>query len=319
MLFALFTLASGLSERACRAGGLRRDRPQPSEDALQRHRLIGGTRFYVVVAPNAAVAVASTSRAPLRSSVSHSPDADDFIVTEWRAALKDAGVNEADFYLITCPGAAVTGSAKAVSFEQGQVLYGYDDEGGVVVQQDKLAEANDNQNLYRDRIAVYEDVDPGDEVELAKLAGLLRHELEHPHQRALAPEAFALKDLVEKVAAHVADGDDDRYREIINEWPLEADANAAASAFIRKRYPNAVGPLLLGPDRYLVATTEAPGDPKTLVERTVDFLWQFRDVCNDPQNLQQGRTFADILDNRIPGGNAGARWRQLMKPGERGS
>ena len=67
----------------------------------------------------------------------------------------------------------------------------------------------------------------------------------------------------------------------------------------------------LRPDRYLVASTGPPGDATTLVERTVDFLWQFRDVCNDPKRLPEGRTFADILDNRVPGGNAGSRWREL--------
>jgi hypothetical protein len=46
--------------------------------------------------------------------MSHSPDADGFIVEEWRAAIADAGVAEVDFHLITCPGAAVTGQVKAV-------------------------------------------------------------------------------------------------------------------------------------------------------------------------------------------------------------
>jgi hypothetical protein len=57
--------------------------------------------------------------------------------------------------------------------------------------------------------------------------------------------------------------------------------------------------------------TTPPGNPATVIDRTVDFLWQYRDVCDDPKRLPSGRTFAEILDNRIPGGTAGARWREL--------
>jgi hypothetical protein len=103
--------------------------------------------------------------------VSHSPDAEDFVVAEWRAALNDAGVAEADYQLITCPGAAVTGHAKAVSFDPGLVLYGDEDEGGVVVQPPKIAEANANENVWRHRIAVLEDIDADDVEELAFLSG----------------------------------------------------------------------------------------------------------------------------------------------------
>jgi hypothetical protein len=114
--------------------------------------------------------------------MSHSPDADDFVVEEWRAALAKAEVDEGDFHLITCPGTAVSGHAKAVSFDKGHVLNGDEDEGGIVVQPDKLAEANDDANLWRHRVAVYEDVDGEYEIERAYLAGVLRHEIEHGKQ-----------------------------------------------------------------------------------------------------------------------------------------
>jgi hypothetical protein len=117
--------------------------------------------------------------------VSHSPDAEDFVVAEWRAALDDAGVAEADYHLITCPGAAVTGHAKAVSFDPRLVLYGDEDEGGVVVQPPKIAEANANENVWRHRIAVLEDIDADDVEELAFLSGVVRHEIEHAKQRTI--------------------------------------------------------------------------------------------------------------------------------------
>lgn len=243
--------------------------------------------------------------------MSHSSDAEDFVVAEWRAALADAGVAEGDFHLITCPGAAVTGHAKAVSFDPGRVLHGDAEEGGIVVQPEKLAEANDSANLYRHRVAVLEDVDGEDPVELAYLASVLRHEIEHARQRDAAREAFGLYELVSQVAGLVADGDSERYRDIVNAAPIEADAHAAASAHLRARYPGAIAALLAGPDRYLAEATAPPGATATLVERAVDFLWQYRAVCDDPKRLPAGRTFADILDSHVPGGAAGVRWRAL--------
>jgi hypothetical protein len=243
--------------------------------------------------------------------MSHSPDAEDFVVEEWRSALADAGVDEDDYHLITCPDAAVTGHAKAVEFDKGRILYGDEEEGGIVVQPEKLPEANDAANLYRHRIAAYEDVDDEDEVERAYLAGVLRHEIEHTEQRDIAPEAFGLRNVVDLACRKVAAGDGKRYRDLINRSPMESDANAAASPFVRRRYPHSVEKLLAGPDHYLVDATEPPGHPQTLVERTVVYLWRFRGACEDPSNLPPDRTFADILDNQVPGGGAGERWRRL--------
>lgn len=200
--------------------------------------------------------------------MSHSPDAEDYVIAEWRAALADAGVAENDFHLITCLGAPVTGFVKAVSFDPGLVLRDDADEGGIVVHTDKLADANENANLWRHRVGALEDVDQEDEVELAVLAGLLRHEIEHGKQREVAREGFGLYDITELVAYHIAAGDRERERDVFHSSPIEADADAAASAHIRKRYPNAVAALLAGPDHYLVRATAPPGDPKTLVERT---------------------------------------------------
>jgi hypothetical protein len=245
--------------------------------------------------------------------VSYSVDAEDFVIDEWHAALHDAGVAENDFHLITCPGAAVTGHAKAAYFAKGDILCGDEEEGGIVVHPDKLAEANDAANLSRHRVAVYEDVDGEDEVGAAYLAGVLRHEIEHGKQRDATPEAFGLSDIVDVVCHNVAAGDSVRYRDLVNASPIEADANAAASAHVCKRYPAAVDALRAGFDHYLADATTGPGDPTTLVERTVDYLWQFGDICNDPTNLPSDGTFADILDNRVPDGGAGKRWRGLQE------
>jgi hypothetical protein len=245
--------------------------------------------------------------------MSHSQDAEPFVVAEWRAALHDAGVDEDDFHLITCPGSAVTGHAKAASFDKGVVLNGDAEEGGIVVQAERLAEANAPGTLWRHRVAVYEDLDEDDVVELAYLAGVLRHEIEHGRQRDAARDAFALYDLVDVVCSSAADGDIERYHDLINGQPLEVDGHAAASAHVRARYPEAVPELLGGPDKYLVEQSSPPADPETLLDRTIEYLWQFRETCNEPARLPAGKTFCVILDSRLPDTCAGDRWRELER------
>jgi hypothetical protein len=87
--------------------------------------------------------------------MSVSPDAAEFIVAEWSAALADAGVDDADHHLIVCAGASLPGRVKAVSFDPGKELTGDPGEGGIVVEPEKLAEANAPENLFRYRVAVF--------------------------------------------------------------------------------------------------------------------------------------------------------------------
>ncbi|MCU1278915.1 MAG: hypothetical protein JWM53_2461 [bacterium] len=243
--------------------------------------------------------------------MSISEDAEDFVATEWHAAIKHAQVDESEFHLITCPGAPVHGEVKAVHFERGGRLDGDPSEGGIVVQQAKLDEANADENLWRHRIAVYEDIDPEDDVELAYLAGLLRHEIEHGKQRMVAPEAFGLYELTRDICGLAAAGDDELARQLFGRSPIEADANAAASAHIHERCPQAVAALAEGPDSLLVARDNI-GDPRTLIDRTVDYLWQFSELVEGHEDLAPGRSFADLLYNRAPGTGAGDRWRSLL-------
>jgi hypothetical protein len=243
--------------------------------------------------------------------VSISTDAEEFVVAEWRAAIAHAQVDESDFHLITCPGAPVHGEVKGVHFERGDILCGDAREGGIVVQQPKIDEANADENLWRHRIAVYEDIDPDDDVELAYLAGLLRHEIEHGKQRMAAPEAFGLYELTRDICGLSAGNDAKLARQLFADSPIEADANAAASAHIRERYPAAVEELAQGPDSLLVNGGKI-GNPTTLIDRSVDYLWQFRELVEGHGDLAPGRTFADLLDNQAPGTGAGDRWRALL-------
>lgn len=241
--------------------------------------------------------------------MSVSEDAEDFIVAEWLAALADADADDADYHLIVCAGAAVTGHPKGVSFRRGQPLDGGEAEGGIVVDPAKIVEANAPENISRLRVGVLEDVDPESQTEIAFLAAVLRHEIEHCKQRRVADDAFDLYGLVDDVTQMVCGPDETRHRDLFNAQPLEADAHAASSAYLRRRYANAIPALLAGDDKYLANATGPPGAPEDLVRRTVEFLHRFADVCDDAASLPQGLTFADVLDEWLPG--SGDHWRRL--------
>ncbi len=237
--------------------------------------------------------------------MSHSPDAEDFIVAQWEAALNDARVSPADYHLITCPGAPVPDHAPAVSFRRGHVVDG--SEGGIVVTADKLLEAEQYAQL--NRVATFEDWDEDDPVAMAFLAGLLRHEIEHGIQRDKCPNSFELYDLTEAVIRHAVQ-DTHNWRELINTQPIEWDANAAASMYLRHHtvHQAAVPDLLAGPHTFLVRSELGPGDPQKLVARTVGYLYSLRDACLK-QEARQSVTFDVLIEGMVPG--AGALWREL--------
>ena len=238
-----------------------------------------------------------------------SEDAEDFVVKEWHAASADAGFSGSDVHLVVCAGAAVTGPPKGVSYNRGDELTGALDADGLVVTPEKLAEANAPENLTRYRVAVPEDIDSDDPVEVAFLAAIMRHELEHCRQRESGSQASRLYGLVDEVVALVCGDDEEHFGELINLQPIEGDANAASSAYLRRRHPNAIAALAEGDDHFLVDGLDPPGDPQTLVERTVVFLHQFADLCNGMEVDSEETTFADILDRWLLG--SGDVWRRL--------
>jgi hypothetical protein len=231
-------------------------------------------------------------------------NAEDFIVREWEAALADAGVSPRDYHLITCPGAIVQGYPKAVCYEPGGkrvadgFLYGA-----------QLDEANAARNINRHRIAVFEDVDSDDALELALLAGMLRHEIQHGIQRELCPDAFALQEITEHVITCKVGEDATAQAAYHNFAPMEDDCNAAASMFLRGRHPMAVPQILESRDAALARSWVPPGRSETLVVRTVAFLYLFSDVCEDPGLLGAHSSFAGVLVAKLPG--SGAIWSAL--------
>lgn len=238
-----------------------------------------------------------------------SDDAEEFIVALWQDALSDAGFDDADVHLVVCAGAAVPGPPVGAAYNRGDELTGAADADGIVVTPKKLSEANASENISKYRVAILEDVDQTDPVQVAFLAGVMRHELEHCRQWKAGSQASKLYALVDEVIDRVSDGDEERRGELINLQPIENDANAASSSFLRRRHPSAIAALSEGDDHFLADQTHPPGQPEDLVVRTVAFLHRFADVCNDSEHLESGETFADVLDERLPG--TGDIWRRL--------
>jgi hypothetical protein len=227
--------------------------------------------------------------------MSHSADADDFILAQWRDVLADAGVAESEYHLITCPGAPTPENPKAVSFARDYAVTA----GPIVSTPAKLAEAA--QHAAVNRVATFEDWDEDNAVDVARLAGLLRHEIEHGIQRDMCANSFALYDLTDAIIRHAIQ-DGHNYRELFHLQPVEWDADAAASTFLHSHQVHraVVSDLLEGVDTYLVRSQLAPGDPTALVARTVAFLYSFRDACLK-QEQREPIGFAELLDLMAPG------------------
>lgn len=239
--------------------------------------------------------------------MSHSPNTEEFIVAEWRSALVDAGVSENDFHLISCAGGPTPDRPQAVSFARHYVVTASESDGEIVATQEKLGEAV--QHAALNRVATYEDWDEDDPVEMARLAGLLRHEIEHGKQRDDCQNAFELYDLTAACLRHAVQNGRN-YRELFHLQPVEWDADAAASMYLRAHpiHRSSVPDLLNGPEAYLVRSELPPGDTSALVARTVGFLYSVREACLKQEQFQTV-TFDDLIDDMVAG--TGDLWRAL--------
>jgi hypothetical protein len=94
--------------------------------------------------------------------------------------------------------------------------------------------------------------------------------------------------------------------------PIEWDANAAASQYLRKhaRHHRQVRALHESRDSYLVRSELPASDPTTLPARMVGFLFSLREACIE-QAVQEGMTFDLVIDSLIPG--TGELWRMLER------
>jgi hypothetical protein len=222
---------------------------------------------------------------------------------EWAAALADASfrANQISLFMIDEPGTGTGGRWWAPNVPADDPL-----------DRDQKAKANAQPHIARHRIAV---VQPSadDPAEIAFVAAKMRHELEHARQwEASGSDVMTMQHVVRQV---VALAEPLQFGIHVNRAPLEADANAASSAFARARFPaHVIEEVAARPDAGpLVRVATPPDDPATLVDRTIDFLFiDYRGAC---ERLETGGIpFSDWLDDHVAGAGALWRGRELAAP-----
>lgn len=97
-----------------------------------------------------------------------------------------------------------------------------------------------------------------------------------------------------------------------NEKPIEADANAASGAFLRSRFPEDIQAAVFEHDDgrgYGHHAEDSPGDPKTLVVRTLEFIKSYPEEAR--QRASIGIPFGRFLE-LMHGPEAAAIWAELQ-------
>jgi hypothetical protein len=234
-----------------------------------------------------------------------SENAEEPLASAWSLALDHAALDDDDFYLLACPGAAVEGHAKAANYEPGIAQDGDDLLSGAV-----LEEANAPAQITKHRIAAFEDVDPDDPVAFAILAATLRHEIEHARQRMVCGGVlFAIDQYADDAIGFKAGGLPGS-RVLYNFKPIEQDANAAAAMLLRDRFEaGIVSEILDSQDAALARSLVGPGNPESLPARTVCFIYLFADVVEEVSRKDNSITFDRRLD--AVSKSAGDLWRAL--------
>jgi hypothetical protein len=212
--------------------------------------------------------------------MSISGSASEAMVGQWRLALADAGVHEDQVHLIAVPGLPGPKAPKAITYVAGAELKEEIPE-EAILSGTALREANSPAYIDKVRVAATFTGYPEDQpVDLAILAGKLRHEVRHVEHR-LSPvwtELFELEYLTYEVSARRAEGQPNE-RMFYTQMPTEVDANAAAARFLRRRHPLAVDGVLGTEDAVLASSATPPGTIEDLPEKCVDYLFAFREIA----------------------------------------
>jgi hypothetical protein len=157
----------------------------------------------------------------------------------WREAITDSGLDSSKVHRFDAVRAVTVGAgaqwwAPRESVHQPPVSLELSAEDAAAADATPLVEK------HRVATAPIEGLEP--RVAEAALAAKLRHELEHARQwEACGPEPFFLMQLALEVHRRKTGGI--IYGAFRNQMPIEDDANAAASLFVRKRWPDCVDEL----------------------------------------------------------------------------
>lgn len=124
-------------------------------------------------------------------------------------------------------------------------------------------------------------------------AALLRHEIEHSRQLAVhGVDLAGLHELAEAILGGVP-GSGLLYQQV----PMEADANAAASIFVRERFGEGVIDRLIEdghPDSAVFRRGGPPGPIDALMDRMIDFFVDQADLCMEWARAAE-MNFAGVL------------------------
>jgi hypothetical protein len=219
---------------------------------------------------------------------------------EWRAALEHAGLDHTEFRLFVLEGERPEDAAHAAYYNPGLAIVGTG----------ALSEAQEdwiNESVDHHRVSVWkEGVDHP--VGRALLAAKIRHELEHAVQWMEGGDGvFKLSDLGDHVLREKL-GDTPKGAAYYQLKPTENDANAAASMYVRDRYPEHVPSLLAMDEGIALVRSTVPPEPRdTLVARSVAFLFLFRNETEAV--LPAPPTVDSWLDSLCDG--AGSVWNAL--------
>lgn len=196
----------------------------------------------------------------------------------WSEAIADSGLDAAKLHRFDALRAVIEGAgaqwwAPEVSVHEPPVH--------LELTEDDAAAAARSPLLEKHRVATapIENLEP--RVAEAALAAKLRHELEHARQWEICgPEPFMLMQLARQVHARKTGGT--IYGTFLNQMPIEDDANAAASLFVRRLRADSVEDLSRH-EAYapLVRAALGAANPETLVVRMVGFLFHYRDIVRD--------------------------------------
>jgi hypothetical protein len=147
-------------------------------------------------------------------------------------------------------------------------------------------------------------------------AALIRHELEHACQIEARPEVQQLHELAKDVIRLDRDNSGRLYQQV----PSEADANAAAGAWVRSHFGSGRIDWLIeegDPDAGALRSKEPPLDPTHLPERMVEFFVSNAEHCRRWAQHHDFHRFSSFLDLAWRG--AGKTWEQRTRAAETNS
>ena len=196
----------------------------------------------------------------------------------WREAVADSGLDEAQLHRFEAVRAVMAGAgaqwwAPGTSVHEPPVRLELSEEDAAAADSAPLFEQ------HRVATVPIDGLEPA--VVEAAIAAKLRHELEHARQWEMAgPEPFMLMHLAWEVQRRKTGGT--IHGSFLNQMPIEDDANAAASFFVRKVRADVVDDLARH-DAYapLVRAIVGPARPETLVVRMIGFLFHYRQIVQD--------------------------------------